>query len=465
MEIQNYENLISFPLTQSEKKARQLALDLFKFAVDSIDSYKIITKKIVVNKNKNFLTCFGDKFSIHSGKVWIIGAGKAVGRMVEALEEVFTGYDLEGLVCVPIGVKSKLKTSKISVYESTHPFPSDDNINNTKKVIKLIDQINKNDLVIGLISGGGSAIWSAPIPPLTLDDLITLNKLLINSGMTIDQINVIRKHVSRIKGGKLANLIKATTIVLVQSDVVGDSLESIASGPFFPDRSTNMDAKDILGKFNLWNSIPSSVKIVLNSGIADEEFNLVKRNSPVNHYILSTNMLAQKIIVSHAKKLGFNASLQSEYISGDARTLGKRFARKMYSKMLKEQKFQIIVSGGETTVKVTGKGVGGRNQEFIGGFLEIFLEKNDHSDVLCLSVGTDGIDGNSPYAGAIIDRNTLKRIRNEKLNLNRYQWDNNLTKFFEEVGSSLILTGPTGNNIMDLQITFLSPSKIESRID
>jgi len=354
LEIQNYDYLVNFPSNQSKQRARRLVLDLFKYAIDSVDSFKIITKNLVVDKKKKILTCFNDKFSIKTGKIWVLGAGKAVGRMVEALEEVLLGCDLEGIVCVPIGVRLKLKLSTIDIYESTHPFPSDNNIKNTQEVLKLIRRINQKDLVIGLISGGGSAIWSAPIPPLTLNDIITLNKLLINSGMTIDQINIIRKHVSRIKGGKLANQIDAKTIVLVQSDVVGDRLESIASGPFFPDMSTYKDAKDILEQFNLWNSVPSSVKSVLNSGIDGEEFDQENHKKVVNHYILSTNMLAQKVIISHAKKLGFKAVHHSEYVTGDARALGKRFARDTISKILKEHSFQIIVSGGETTVKVIG---------------------------------------------------------------------------------------------------------------
>ncbi|MFX0149210.1 MAG: glycerate kinase [Candidatus Hodarchaeota archaeon] len=467
MKILNYADLIEFSTSETRKKARQVLLDFFKTAIDAVDPYKIIFNNLSVDRENETLTVNDDNFDIKNRKIWIIGAGKAVGRMAEALEAVLEGLNIRGAICVPLGVKQDISLKQIECFECSHPLPSKTNIQNTKQVMDLVKKIEANDLVIALISGGGSAIWSAPIFPITADDLISLNKLLINSGMSIHEVNTVRKHVSLIKGGKFSEIISSSIIVLVLSDVIGDNLEIIASGPFYPDPSTFQESKSMLIKYNLWDkSIPSSVKLVIDQGIEGKISEAWKiRNGiskKVHHYILGSNELACEAALSHAKKLGFKTKYESSFITGDARKLGRSYAQKHLDFIKTQNDTLFLVSGGEPTIKVRGSGIGGRNQEVAGAYLRFLLNSREitHCDSVFLAVGTDGIDGNSQYAGVLIDEDTLEKSNQIKSELITYQKNNDLTSFFELIGGSLLLTGPTGTNVMDLYLALVNTSEI-----
>ncbi|MFX0172779.1 MAG: glycerate kinase [Candidatus Hodarchaeota archaeon] len=467
MKIQNYADLIDFSTNETGKKARQVLLDSFKTAIDAVDPYKIVFDNLSVDHENETLAVIDDNFDMKNRKIWIIGAGKAVGRMAEALEAVLDGLNIRGAICVPLGVKKDISLKQIECLECSHPLPSETNIQNTKQVMNLVKKIKADDLVIALISGGGSAIWSAPIFPITVEDLISLNKLLINSGMSIHEINTIRKHVSLIKGGKLSEKISSSIIVLVLSDVIGDNLEIIASGPFYPDPSTFQESKSMLMKYKLWDkSIPSSVKLVIDQGIEGKISETQRKRNGISkkvlHYILGSNELACKAALNHAKKLGFKTKYDSNLIKGEARKLGRSYAEK-HSTLVKNQNNAIfLVSGGEPTMKVRGSGIGGRNQEVAGAYLQFFLNSREISkyNSAFLAVGTDGIDGNSQYAGVLIDKDTLDKSNQIKSELNMYQKNNDLTSFFELVGGSLVLTGPTGTNVMDLHLGLVNTSEI-----
>ncbi|MFX0182642.1 MAG: glycerate kinase [Candidatus Hodarchaeota archaeon] len=467
MNIHNFDELIEFSTSDTGKKARQLLLDSFKIAVDAVDPYKIVFNNLSIDYKNAVLTVMDDEYRIKERKIWVIGAGKAVGHMTEALEAVLKGLDLRGVICVPIGVKQSLILRQIECLECTHPLPSEENIQNTKRVMKLVDKIDPDDLVIALISGGGSSIWSAPILPITIDDLISLNKLLIHSGMTIHEINTIRKHVSLIKGGRLSEIISAEIIVLVLSDVIGDNLEIVASGPFYRDPSTFQDAKNILIHFKLWNdSLPSSIRFVIDQGIEGVVSETPKQSNQVfkkvHHYILGSNELACKAILKHAKKIGIKTVYDPILKNGDARELGRFYARN-HLNWKKDQKHPLLlISGGEPTVEVRGSGIGGRNQEVAGAYLQFIMTSQGDflRDVSFLAVGTDGIDGNSQYAGTLIDETTVVITKQKNLDLLTYQKNNDLSSFFEFIGGSLVFTGPTGTNVMDLHLTLLNSSQI-----
>ncbi|MFX0013758.1 MAG: glycerate kinase [Promethearchaeota archaeon] len=467
MRIKNYDEIITYS-SSVRKKTRELALNLFDSAIEAADPYQIIHNNVKIDLTKKELNVEGMHFPLSERKIWIIGAGKAVGKMAEALEEILTGQDYQGTICVPEGIKSDLRLKKIHCYESTHPLPSEVNLLNTKVVLELIEKIQPNDLVIALISGGGSAIWAAPIPPITVNDLITLNKTLINSGMNIHEINVVRKHVSSIKGGKLVKQIPAEILVFLISDVIGDNLESIASGYFHPDSSSFYETKLLLNKYRLWvTAVPDSVKMVIDKGIEglipetpkeqDEVFNRVQA------HILASNKLACKAIVENAKKLGLKALILTDKLEGDARCLGRLLAR-IYSGLAEQiQDAFVVVSGGEPTVEVYGNGIGGRNQEVVGAVLNEFLSYPHPIETTFLSAGTDGIDGNSPYAGALIDDISVNIACKKELDLTKFQKENNMSKFFEELGGSVLLSGPTGTNVMDLQIAIINTSNFSKK--
>ena len=465
MRIQNYDDLIDFS-SSSRKESRTIVLNLFNTAIESVDPYKIISDKLSFDSEKKNLVIKNTSLSVKRRNIWIIGAGKAVGRMTEALERVLSELKFQGIICVPEGVKKDLKLKKVQCLESSHPLPSEVNIQNTKKTLNLIEDIQPEDLVIVLISGGGSAIWTAPISPITIDDLIRLNAELINSGMSIQEINIIRKHVSLIKGGKFAEKIQAEILVLVMSDVIGDNLESIASGPFYPDSSTFNEAKTLLVQYKLWEkAIPSSVKLVIEQGMIGVVPETPKTNNKVfkhiKTHILGSNKLACNAVISEAEKMGIKGILLTDKLEGDARLIGHLLARIYCSFAEGFQEKLLIVSGGETTVEVQGAGVGGRNQEVAAAALEELLALPSYPDIEFLSAGTDGVDGNSRFAGALVDDLTIRNLKQRGLKLAEYQQENNLSHFFEKIGGSLILTGPTGTNVMDLQIALLNVSRSE----
>jgi glycerate-2-kinase len=308
-------------------------------------------------------------------------------------------------------------------------------------------------------------MFIAPISPIKLEDIIRLNKALIESGMSIHEINIIRKHVSEVKGGKLAEKINCETLTLVLSDVIGDNLESIASGPLVPDTSTFNDSKSLLMKYNLWeNRIPDSVKRVIQKGVDREIPETLKKNNKrfdrIRSYIIASNRMACRAVISHAEKRGLRSIFLTDKIEGDARWLGKILAR-VYSGLSENiNEPLLIVSGGESTVKVQGDGIGGRNQELAASLLKELSSDSTNIAFAFISAGTDGIDGNSRYAGVILDNQTINVYSQKKVNLKEYQLQSDTCNFFKEIGGSLLLTGPTGTNVMDIQISIVNSDEL-----
>lgn len=465
MEVENYEELIAFNSDKKQAKVRKLLIELYQAAVNTVNPHTIIHNKIKYDSNKQILSIEGNQYSVKSRKIWIFGVGKAVGGMAEALEEILDDIDYEGLICVPQGVSEKLSLKKVLCLHSSHPFPSEKNIQNTNLLLNFIDRVNSEDLVIALLSGGGSAMFIAPIFPITLEDIIILNKALIESGMSIHEINIIRKHVSEVKGGKLAEKISCETLTLILSDVIGDNLESIASGPLVPDSSTFIDSKSLLMKYDLWeNRIPGSVKRVIQKGVDKEIPETLKMNNKsfdrIRSYIIGSNRMACKAAISNAEKRGLRSIFLTDKIEGDASWLGKILAR-IYSGLNEDINEPIlIVSGGESTVKVQGDGIGGRNQELAASLLNELSSNSSDIAFAFISAGTDGIDGNSKYAGVIIDNQTINVFNQKKVNLKDYQSQSDICNFFKEIGGSLLLTGPTGTNVMDIQISLVNADKL-----
>ena len=464
MQINNYSELVqySFPAV----KGREFVLRLFQEGLRAVDPYQIVMDQVNVFESECTLEVDGARYAIDNRRIWVLGVGKAVGRMAEAIENKLAHKDLFGIICVPEGLSKTIRTSNIEVYESSHPFPSLKNVENTKKVIQATKKIQKEDLVIILISGGGSALWAAPIPPITISELIDTNKLLINSGMTIQEINTIRKHLSLIKGGKLAKLLPCETITLVLSDVIGDSLENIASGPTYPDPTTYKDAKNLLEKYNLLSDvIPKNVRQIIREGLEGRIEETVKPNDTSFNckkaVIIGSNRIASKSIIRACRDERVKGIFLTDKIEGDARWVGKIFARIAIGLSGEINYPLLIVSGGEPTILVRGTGMGGRNQEVVVSFLQEVFVSMKKFNFIFLSAGTDGIDGNSPYAGAIIDNKVLETLRSEKLNIETYQEENDTSRLLSQLGGSLISTGPTGTNEMDLHLCLLNPHLLE----
>ncbi|MEM0505494.1 MAG: glycerate kinase, partial [Sulfolobales archaeon] len=398
----------------------------------------------------------GKVYDIGSG-VKVLGFGKASASMALAVEEVLGDLIIDGIVIVPKGLKPP-KLGRIKVMYGSHPIPDEDTINSTKELLRLCSQ-SEGETFIVLISGGGSALFELPVEPITLNDLRVLTTQLLKCGADIKEINTVRKHVSMVKGGRLAELLYPSNVVsLILSDVVGDPIEFIASGPTAPDPTTYDDAVKLLKRYEIFDSIPASVREVLMKGLRGELRETPKPGDKifdkVLNYIVASNYISLKAMEEEARRLGYNTLILTSMVEGEAREVGKLLAGVMKNVKKYDEpvrKPAAILAGGETTVTVRGKGIGGRNQELA---LSVAISIAGLDNVVFASIGSDGVDGVSVAAGGIVDGETV--IRGRELGLNPYDFLNNNDSYnyLSRLGSS-ILTGPTGTNVNDLLIALI----------
>ena len=415
---------------------------------------------------KSHLQLTGDVLQLHDQEydlyeyenIYVIGMGKASAAMAKAVEDILGDRLTGGIVNVKYGHTVPL--DRIKTNEAAHPVPDDSGLSGTKEIIDLVKATNENDLVISLVSGGGSALLPSPAGDLTLEDKQTVTESLLDCGATIHEINSIRKQISSVKGGRLAELVYPSTLIsLILSDVIGDDLDVIASGPTVPDRHTFHDCKDILDKYKLRQTVPERVIKYIEKGCSGEIQDTPKPDSPVfkrtQNTVIGSNILAVEASRNKAIELGYDTLILSTFIQGETREIAKvhtAIAKEVLSSDNPVKKPGCIISGGETTVTIEGKGKGGRNQEFV---LAAALDIDELENVVVLSGGTDGNDGPTDAAGAIADGETLKRANKIGLNAYEYLCDNNSYNFFEPLGD-LLITGPTKTNVMDLRIVLVS---------
>jgi len=353
-------------------------------------------------------------------------------------------------------VADKHKLSRINLHESSHPIPDETSVTGAKKILELAKKAENGDLVISLISGGGSSLMALPKEGISLEDKRKVTDLLLKSGATINEINAIRKHISSFKGGQLAKAVyPATLIGLLLSDVLGDPLDVIASGPTVPDSSTFNDAVAILKRYDLWDRIPDSVRQVLLDGVKGKIDETPKEGDEifkrVRNIVIGNNRLACTAAIRRISKHGLNTLFLTSYMEGEARHIGTFFGAIGRELMMTDKPISSpagIVAGGETTVTVTGNGVGGRNQEIA---LSAALKIVGTDGLAIASASTDGIDGPTDAAGAIVDGKTILRAKNRGLDPLEALRNNDSYTFFSGL-EDLILTGPTGTNVNDVTI-------------
>jgi glycerate-2-kinase len=342
----------------------------------------------------------------------------------------------------------KVNSSRIITFVGNHPITSQNSIDGTNKILDMVKNCNENDLLIVLISGGGSALFSKP--RTSLKDIQKTNDLLLRSGANINEINTIRKHLSFVKGGQLVKFVKSQIISLIISDIINDPVEFIASGPTYPDSTTFLDAKNILIKYKLWEKIPLSVRNLIDDGISKKISETPKEDSPVfsrvSNFIIANNEIACRAAEEKAKKLNYKTMLLTTSLEGEAKDIGKYLAEKAINYTTEKKKL-LFITGGETTVTIRGDGKGGRNQEMVLGSVYELSNK----DVIFSSFATDGIDGKSIAAGAIADGYTFSKAQKRNLDYKSYLIINNSYNFFNKL-NDLLITGPTGTNVMDIQI-------------
>ncbi len=396
-------------------------------------------------------------------RLLVIGFGKAAVPMARAMEETVGAIIDDGAIITRYGHGADHGLKKIRVHEAGHPLPDENGLKGTMDIIRLAEAANERTLVVALISGGGSALFVSPFEGITLAEKQETTGLLLRAGADIREMNMVRKHISRVKGGRLAELLyPATTVSLILSDVIGDHLDVIASGPTSPDSTTYGNALSVIRKYGLVERVPQAVLKILADGAkgvhpeTPKEGSQIFRN--VENHIVGNNWLALEAAKSAAESHGISAEIHSWEISGEAREAGRRLAHEALTrKVHRGDRFPLcLVSGGETTVTVTGDGKGGRNMELA---LSFAMEIDGTPGITLLSAGTDGADGPTDAAGAIVDGMTAISARKKGLNPGDYLRENDSYNFFRKAGG-LLVTGPTGTNVMDLHIVFFTREKV-----
>jgi hydroxypyruvate reductase len=348
---------------------------------------------------------------------------------------------------------------KIQVIQAGHPVPDEAGYNGAQKIVRFLEQMGEKDLVFFLISGGGSALFPYPYEGLTLEDKQEVTKVLLDVGANIHEINCLRKHLSQVKGGRLAKCANpATLISLVLSDVIGDDLDSIASGPTVPDHTTFEDCLKILDKYQIIQRIPPAAAELLQKGAGGEIQETPKPGDPVfertQNLIIGSNILAVEAAEKAAKKMGYNTLILSTFIEGETRDVARvhaAIAREIRSTGNPINRPACVLSGGETTVTIRGQGKGGRNQEFV---LAAAMEIEGLTDVVVLSAGTDGTDGPTDAAGAVAEGATVARARESGMDPGQHLRKNDSYPLFKAL-DDLVITGPTYTNVMDLRVVLV----------
>ncbi|MCW4006542.1 MAG: glycerate kinase [Candidatus Bathyarchaeota archaeon] len=455
-QIANQNQLVKNGETPTLQKARDIVLKSFQCALNAIDPKTLLRSRLSLKNS----TLSVEDFSFDLSRfehVYVVGGGKASGLMAQALEDLIGNYITTGFVNIPYGEKPQ--TQIITLNQTRHPTPDQAGINGTQQMERLVEKSTQNDLIICLISGGGSSLMPLPADSITLKEKCALTTAMLRSGATINEINSIRKHTSAFKGGWFAKkAYPATVLNLILSDVVGDPLDVIASGPTVPDPTTFSDAKNILDKYALWDYTPLSVRQFLLDGIAGAVAETPKPGDKsferVHNVVVGNNRLASLAVIDCLKSEGLNTLLLSSTLEGEARHVGTMLASVAREVDLSGNPVPRpagIVLGGETTVTVKGEGKGGRNQELA---LAAALKLQNIKNCVVASLCTDGVDGPTDVAGAIVDENTLQKAQKQGLNAQDLLADNDSYPFFEKLQDQ-IFTGATGTNVNDISVIVL----------
>ncbi len=437
----------------NEKNLRKHALAIFRAALDASDPAAAVLRHVrvdgrilIAGKRRYPLDRFRD--------IYVVGAGKASAAMARAVERLLGRAITGGVVNVKYGHLAPVK--RVELNECGHPLPDAAGVAGAARIAKIAEQAGEDDLVIALISGGGSALAPAPAVPITLKEKQATTKLLLACGASIHEINTLRKHISALKGGQLARLAApATMLCLMLSDVIGDDLDVIASGPTAPDASTFASARAILDKYDLLDRVPASVRNRIEAGVKGDIAETPKPGDPVfarvQNLVIGSNSLAVEAAAHKARELGYRALVLSSMIEGETRDVARvhaAIAKQMRATGQPLKPPACVISGGETTVTLRGEGLGGRNQEFA---LAAALDIAGLPGVVVLSGGTDGTDGPTDAAGALATGATLARAEAAGLDARDFLARNDSYHFFEPLGD-LIKTGPTNTNVMDVRL-------------
>jgi hydroxypyruvate reductase len=445
---------------QNEKpgldRLRQDAMTIFRSALAAVDPEEAVRRHL--RFENGVLAVEGRGYDLNAcERILVAGAGKAVAPMAKALEDMLGDRITAGLLVVKDGHGLPLK--KICIQEASHPVPDERGVAGTLGILKLLEGAGERDLVICLISGGGSALLIAPSEGIGLADKQATTKNLLACGATIHEINTIRKHLSRAKGGQLARAAHpATVLSLILSDVVGDDLDVIGSGPTVPDRSSFQDTLDIFKRYEIWNRIPDSVRRRVIQGAQGDLPETPKPGDPAfercSQVLVGSCLRALTAAAHTAQRIGYPGLILSSKMEGEAREVAKAFSaigKEILSSAQPVKPPACILIGGETTVTLQGDGRGGRNQEFV---LAGAIALDGLDSIVLLAGGTDGTDGPTDAAGALADGLTLRRARSLGMDPHAFLKRSDSYHFFKPLGD-LIVTGPTRTNVMDVYMLLI----------
>lgn len=430
---------------QSESLLRRHAQSIFRASLKAADPRQSVTRSLRSLDASRYR------------RIIVVGAGKASAAMAQAAEKVLGRRISAGLINTKDGHLAPLK--RIELNECSHPVPDQRGVDGARRIAQLVSGAGPDDLVLCLISGGGSALLPLPADPVTLAEKQATTKLLLACGATIHELNCLRKHLSAIKGGQLARLASpATVLALLLSDVIGDPLDVIASGPAAPDPSTFRDAWQVVEKFGLEKKLPAAVRARLLRGLEGAVPDTPKAGDPLfrrtRNLIIGSNRLAVDAAAARAKALGYKPLILSTTIEGETRDVAlmhAAIAREALESGRPAKPPLCLISGGETTVTLRGAGLGGRNQEFA---LAAALALDGLPGILAFSAGTDGTDGPTDAAGAQADGATVSRAAAQGLSAKQSLANNDSYNFFRPL-NDLVMTGPTGTNVMDVRLLLI----------
>lgn len=434
----------------------QHVINIFQAGLDAVHPERAMKKHLRLEGD---ILSVGEKqYNLSQYKnIDVIGAGKAGAFMARAIESILSDRIRYGFLVVKYGHTASL--NQIKLHEAGHPVPDEAGVQGTQEILHILNQSGEEDLIFCLISGGGSALLPAPVDGISLEEKQKMTQILLSCGATIHEINVLRKHISILKGGQLARLAYPSTLVsLILSDVIGDNLDVIASGLTAPDASTFQDCLSILKKYQLQDKMPANIVNHLKKGQAGIIPETPKTGDicfqNIQNQIIGNNEMAARAAAEKAEALGYSTKILSTILQGEAREAAKYLVNQLKFEMQKSQKPVCLIAGGETTVTLRGNGKGGRNQELA---LDAAIHLQNMKNVCLLSAGTDGTDGPTDAAGAIVDGETVNNAHNLKMDPVRFLENNNAYHFFEKTGG-LVKTGPTNTNVMDLQILLAGTS-------
>ncbi len=439
-------------MTSSLPQLRSEARLIFAAGVAAVDPVAAVQNAIA--RQRDTLTADGVAYDLRQYEnIYVIGAGKAGATMTQGLVHLLQDRLTAGTVTVKYDHVSPVP-SVITLTEAGHPIPDAAGVRGADAMKRMAQQAGKNDLVFCLLSGGGSALLPAPSDGITLAEKQQLTSLLLACGASIDEINTLRKHLSQLKGGQLARLVApARLITLILSDVVDDRLDVIASGPTVPDTSTFADGLAIITRYHLMDQLPPSIRSHLQRGLDGQIPETPKAGEAVfDHHqtvLIGNNRIVLQAAGQHARDLGYTPLLLSSSVQGETREIARMhaaIAREIRHSGLPLAPPVCVLAGGETTVTLRGDGKGGRNQEFA---LAAAIDIAGLDDVVILSGGTDGTDGPTDAAGAVVDGTTIARAQALGLNPEQTLARNDSYPFFAALGD-LLHTGPTGTNVMDI---------------